>query len=284
MEVMAALQEASMVDAFSYEDLNRTPFHKQDACIWCGSAWYLSEGKLRYHQMEKTKNPRWKFPTSCPDCRKLSKSKALENRKSNCPSNKREFDTAADADTYQRLNKEKYGGEPQHSYYCPQCHNYHLSSKEPVTTPSSGSLTSSLAKVAQMEMPVGKRKERKAGESRAEVARLLGLGHSTAEIASRLNMTQTNVSYHKRNIEGAPSTTKPAVVDVEALDADDLDATAERLRLQLEEIQRKKVRLAEAKMLRVELVNGAIKIVKEGEHMLLPFAERDQLVQLLTQL
>jgi hypothetical protein len=70
--------------------------------------------------MEKTKDPRWKFPTSCPKCRKLSKSKALENRKSNCPSNKMEFETREKAETYKELNKEKYGGEGQHSYYCPK--------------------------------------------------------------------------------------------------------------------------------------------------------------------
>jgi hypothetical protein len=282
MEILAALKEEKMIDSFPFEDLQRTPLHKQEPCAWCGKSWYLSEGKLRYHQQERTKTSRWKFPTSCSECRTVSKMRALEARKSNCPSNKKEFDSKTDAETFQRLNQQKFGGEEQFPYYCPQCHNYHLASKKPVEAISSGPLASPLGNIVQQELEKAKTRG-KQGETRTEVARLLALGNSTAEIASRLNMTQANVLYHKRNIEGTP-TTKPSVLDVEALDADDLDATAERLRLQLEEIQRKKARLEEAKMLRVELVNGAIKIVKEGEHMLLPFGERDKLVLLLTQL
>jgi hypothetical protein len=209
--------------------------------------------------------------------------RALEARKSNCPSNKREFDSKTDAETFQRLNQQKFGGEEQFPYYCPQCHNYHLASKKPVEAISSGPLASQLGDMIQPE-PEKTKTRGKQGETRAEVARLLGLGHSTAEIASRLNMTQANVLYHKRNIEGAPTPTKPAVVDVEALDASDLDATAERLRLQLEEIQRKKARLAEAKLLRVGLVNNTIRITKEGETMLLPLEERENLASMLMEI
>lgn len=291
--VTALQEEKKMIDCYQHEDLKRVPLHKQEPCRICGRVWYLSEGRLQFHRDQKQGDEKWKFPTSCPDCRPLSAIKAMESRKSNCPSHKVEFDSKAEAETYQRVNRLRFGGAEQYCYYCPQCHNYHLASKKPVEVTSSGALASPLAKVVQIvpaekrvgpgEKPVEK-PARKVGESRAEVARLLGLGHSTAEIASRLDMTPTNVLYHKKRIEGASIPKKTAVVDVEALDASDLDVTAERLRLQLEEIQRKKARLAEAKMLRVELVNGAIKIVKEGEHMLLPFEERDKLVLLLTQL
>jgi hypothetical protein len=100
-------------------------------------------------------------------------------------------------------------------------------------------------------------------------------------------MTATNVYYHKRKLDEKSAVHKATVARVKAppacvLDERDLDAEEQKLQQQLEEIQRQKARLADARMLRVELVNGTIKIVKEGEHMLLPFGERDKLVSLLT--
>jgi hypothetical protein len=269
------VRDEKMVDRYPSEDTRYVRAHKQRDCFYCGAAWYLTDGKLLFHQRKQVENISWRLPTSCPGCRSRSKTDATQAHKARCVSGKQEFDSAQNAETYNREVLEKRGFVSQRPYQCPDCHLFHLTS-QPVEV-SSGALASPLGKVV---VPV-EEKPTKHGESRAEVARLTALGRSPSEIAVELKMSAQNVYYHKRLLGGTtPSAPmkKPVVMPL------DLDAEERQLQQRLEEIQRRKARLAEARMLRVELVNDAIQIVKEGEHMILPFGERDRLVSLLTTL
>jgi hypothetical protein len=277
------VRDEKMVDRYPSEDTRYVRIHKQQDCFYCGAAWYLSDGKLLFHQRKQVEDLTWKFPTSCPGCRNRSKTDATQAHKSRCVSGKQEFDSAQKAETYNREVLEKRGFVSQRPYQCPDCHLFHLTS-QPVEV-SSGTLASPLGKVAVRAKPV-----RQHGESRAEIARLLALGRSPAEIAAELKMGLTNVYHHKRALKmpampatpASPAATAVVGSRVRVLDERDLDAVEEDLQRQLEEVQRRKSMIAEARMLRVELVSGAIRIVKEGEHMLLPFEERDKLVSLLS--
>lgn len=281
--VAVATRDEKMVDKNLDEDLRFVRLHPQPECFFCGSPWYLSEGKRVFHQRKKDKHLDWKFPTSCPACRPQSRVSALQTHISKCPSGKQEFKSEQDAEKYNQEVVEKRGLNSQRSYQCPDCHFFHLTSQP--TEVSSGALASPLGKaVASVD---AMKLVKKPAETRSEVARLLAFGRSVSQIAAELNMTATNVYYHKRKLDQKSAVHKTTVARVKAtaarvLDERDLDAEEQNLQRRLEEIQRRKARLADARMLRVELVNGAIKIVKEGEHMLLPFAERDQLVSLLT--
>jgi transposase-like protein len=281
--VAVATQNEKMVDKNLNEDLRVVRLHTQSNCFFCGSPWYLSEGKRVFHKRKMTEDPVWKLPTSCPECRAKSRVSATQAHISKCPSGKQEFKSDQDARTYNQEVLEKRGFRSQRSYECPDCHLFHLTS-QPVEV-SSGALASPLGKAvasAETKKPI-----KKLVESRSAVAQLLALGRSVSKIAEELNMTATNVYYHKRKLDEKSAVPKATVARVKAsvarvLDERDLDTEEQSLQRQLEVIQRRKVTLAEARMLRVDLVNGAIRIVKEGEHMLLAFGERDQLVSLLT--
>jgi hypothetical protein len=267
------VRDEKMVDRYPSEDTRYVRIHKQPDCFYCGAAWYLSDGKLLFHQRKQVENISWRLPTSCPGCRSRSKADAMQAHKSRCSSGKQEFNSTQDAETYSRDILEKRGLASQRSYQCPECHLFHLTS-QPAEI-SSGTLASPLGKVV---VPI-EEKPTKNGESRAEVARLTALGRTPSEIAVELKMSAQNVYYHKRLLGGTtPSAPmkKPVVMPL------DLDAEERHLQQRLEEIQRRKARIAEARMLRVEMVNRTIRIVKEGEHMLVAFAERDHLVALLT--
>jgi hypothetical protein len=283
--VALEVHNEKMVDKNPNEDLRFVRVHKQTECFFCGAPWYLSEGKRLFHQRRINEDPAWRFPTSCPECRPKSKVSHVFR----CISGKQEFKTEEDAGSYSREVVEKRGFASQHPYQCPDCHLFYLTS-QPMET-SSGSLGSPLGKAvacAAVTAGAGTKHVRGAeGENRAEVARLMAEGFSGMEIANRLNISSGVVTFHKKKLAAsATAAVRVPAVRVPAVrarvDERDLDAVEENLQRQLKEVQGRKARIAEARMLRVEMVNGTIRIVKEGEHMLVAFAERDHLVALLT--
>ena len=134
MNTTSTPEEEKLIDIAPHEDRLRVPLHEQDPCRFCGRTGILSEGLLKFHRDKKQENDHWKSPTSCPECRPLSAANAA-SRRSNCPSSKVEFESKAEAEKYERLNREKHNSAEQYVYYCAKCHNYHLTTTSQRTHP-----------------------------------------------------------------------------------------------------------------------------------------------------
>jgi transposase-like protein len=282
-------EEEKLIDIASHEDRLRVPLHKQEPCRYCSRTWYLSEGLLQFHRDQKQTNDHWKFPTSCPECRPLSAA-TTASRRSNCPSSKVEFGSKAEAEKYERFNREKHNSVEQYVYYCAKCHNYHLTTNKPTDT-SSGALASPLGRAAASAPPApvaAPTAPAPAGESRELAAcRMYREGALIRDISAALNAAAPTIyQWLKKNnvpmrTTGRPASAKPAPSPFKAPIVD-FDTEEARLLAQLEEVRRKRQMLEKAKRLRVELVGAtAFLIMKEGEHATLPM---DELVPLIDQL
>jgi hypothetical protein len=292
-KVLEENAQPKLVDIGPHEDKLRVPLHKQDPCRFCGRVWYLSEGLLQFHRDKRQGNEHWKSPTSCPECRRLSAANAA-SRRSNCPSSKVEFETKAEAEKYERFNREKHNSAEQYVYYCAKCHNYHMTTHKPTDT-SSGALASPLGRAAASVPPApvaAPAAPAPAGESRELAAcRMYREGALTRDIETTLNAAAPTIYQwlKKHNVPlrsaGRSSSTKPTTSHSPFRAPVDLDTEEARLLAQLEEIRRKRQMLEEAKRLRVELVGTtAFRITKEGEHATLPLDELEPLIEQLMSL
>lgn len=251
---------ANEEDAEKATELSATGDKKRAyACDKCGGFHHTSLSLKEYRELDKTIHSN---PVDIPKCPKTGK---------------RSFETEQQALEFEERNREQYGNPHQYAYACEDCPSWHLSSSPPGNN-----------RIAQVRLPVALETStsltgvgHKQGIETAEVLRLRESGLTMQQIADRLHVSVATVSYHLR--KDSKDVATPATVSKTG--HQDLDVVEAELLRQLEEIQKKKKLMEEAKRLRVEKVNpNSIRIAKEGEAAILPMSELDQLINALTAL
>ena len=284
--------DTKMIDAFPEEKGRNDVIQIRKHCPQCRRRWDISEKKLEHHKRKQEADPSWKLPFLCPVCRPNARCDV---------SGKKVFHSEEGANRFQQHAKDTYGNATQFPYHCEHCGLWHLTSKEPVQQTNSGTLASGLGLLAathaapssettEMAETTPKRRTGETrgatGETRELVRALVAKGKDRLAMAEELGVSLACVDYHQRKLqeEGNPKP-KPSQ-PVSGISIGSLDDEEAALRAQLEAVQRKKQILIEAKRLKVDLINNnhSILIQKEGERMVLPFEERDRLIEMLMDL
>jgi predicted DNA-binding transcriptional regulator AlpA len=294
--------QGKMVELYATEvpelEAERLRIHKSpNSCRFpnCSNPeWYISDRVYAFHDRRSRTEPSWKFPTSCPEHRRVSKQMYISKQNPDlCPkTGKRSFYDEQSAQVFASTLPQK-----QYVYKCDQCDEWHLSSLSPeeqvqleerqkqrdrenrpapvITRPSTPATPTAATETSE-----------------AKACRLYREGSRVAEIATEVGASEPTIygwlkkngipmrtgsgSRGPRKIDIAPESSpfKPPVVDYDAEEA--------RLTHQLEEVKRKKQMIADAKVLRVEMMGmTAFRITKEGEHATLPLAELEPLIEKL---
>lgn len=269
--------------------------------------WYISDRVLSFHERKRLEVDHWKFPSSCPEHRAASKQLFIAKQNPDlCPkSKKRQFKSQQDAAEYASTLANQ-----QYAYACDDCDGWHLSSlspeqnaelqerkqqrqrerenlnfgQKPVETAASVVSSTATLTAATSPAPVVAPAEDaetqscrmyKDGVRVTEIAVRLGI--STASIYQYLRKNRIQTKAVGRGAYKSTFTSPPAISSTV-----DLDEAEARLLQQLQDVQRKKKLMDEAKRLRVEMVNSnAFRIMKEGEHATLPMADLEPLVNML---
>lgn len=245
----------------------------------------MSERKNAYHSRQMVAKEDWRFPTSCPAHRDLSKLKTIAARSELCEkTGKRSFVSKSEADTFAAAQASNYNAPTQRSYECLDCGGFHLSSM----TPEQNTHAQAPSLVKSTDQPIDKEKQ---------ICQLYREGKSTSEIGEQFQMHYLTVCKILRqhglwtvktgHPHHAVAKMPPAPVTlIKASDTvESLDAAEASLQAQLLAIQKKKQMLEEAQRLRVEMVGEkAFKISKEGEHATLPITELEPLIDQLMDL
>ena len=95
-----------------------------DSVVACGTC---RKGFCNSTGIKGRKTTIGSLPHPAPECRPLSAANAA-SRRSSCSSSKVEFDSKVAAEKCKMQDLEKYNSAEQYPYYCPKCHNYHLTS------------------------------------------------------------------------------------------------------------------------------------------------------------
>lgn len=294
-------EDGRLVELFEDElDLLRSGtlrMHRQQPCRFaeCQEIWYLSERKNAYHSRQmvakESEGKEWKFPTSCPLHRDLSKIRHIANTTDLCSkTGKRTFKTRLDADTFATARVSNSGGPLQHSYECEDCGGFHLSSvsqeqQDAIDRAKSANdittvITASAAQAKPAQLPVPPATPL---SKDAQVCQLFREGKSVKEIGEQFEMHHLSVYKVLRQYGLVDWTTRPhkksPVPSVTSITG---GHTVESIEAEIQRLQQKKKMLEEAQLLRVEVVGDkAFKISKEGEHATLPITELEPLIEQL---
>lgn len=110
---------------------------------------------------------------------------------SKCPvSGKRSFPSEQEALDFEKRNREEYGRPQQYVYKCEDCPDVHLTSQPPGT--------GTIAQVNYATAGVPETSRGRKNIDTAEVLRLKEQGLTNQEIADRLDISGTSVSYHSK--------------------------------------------------------------------------------------
>lgn len=285
--------DGRLVELFDNElDLFRSGtlrMHKQPPCrfLECQQDWYLSEGKNAWHSRQMVAKEDWKFPTSCPAHRDLSKIRTIANSTELCEkTGKRSFRSKTEADTFSVARASNNGAPLQHSYECDSCRGFHLSSMtedQQVTlerAKSASAVTTIISPSAAQARPPAPIDNKDAqicqlsreGRSPSEIGKQFGMHHLTVvKILRQYGLWTTS---HAVRTPAAPVTSIKAASD-----------TVESIDVQIQQLLHKKKMLEDIQRLRVEMVGEkAFKISKEGEHAVLPITDLELLINHLMSL
>jgi hypothetical protein len=318
-----------MVELFDTEfvdlEAGRLRIHRAPhACRFAGcpnADWYISDCILAYHQRKQVSDKGWKFPSSCPDHRNVSKQMfTAKNNTEICKiTAKRSFRAEYDAATYASTLTTR-----QYPYNCDSCGNWHLSSLSPeqqreledrkaqrlrennlgekivaaqaapikqpapvVSAPSAPAVVSAPTGPSSMTSIVQAKEERaaKAVDMYKGGVRVMDIVKELGVSASIIYLYLREAGISKRGPSRSSDARTPSPNIPARFQPTDLDTQEAELLRQLEEVKRKKQLLEEAKRLRVEMVGeNAFRITKEGEHATLPMSELEPLIDRLMSL
>jgi hypothetical protein len=192
---------------------------------------------------------------------------------SKCPkTSKRCFPTKDDAESFAAELRDKYPEQvQQHAYACEYCPAWHLSA---LSAEAFATVTTRWPSAPTEEGRAGKYEDQK-----DEIAKLFHQGNDFQGISAKTGVPYGSVRYWciklglyeptSRNI-----TTRPAALT----SIEDLSNEECSLQERLREVQLRKQRLIEAKMLRIEVLNSGFLIKKEGNVLQVTFDDAEDLV------
>jgi hypothetical protein len=193
---------------------------------------------------------------------------------SKCPkTGKRSFPTRNDAEAFAAELEDKYPQQvQQYAYACEDCPEWHLSAYPP----------EAYATVMTHWPSTSSTKDGRAGkyaDRKDDIAKLYREGNDFQGIAAKTGVPYQAVRYYCIELglhEPAPRNVTPKPAALTSIE--DLSNEECSLKDRLREVQLRKQRLIEAKMLRIEVVNSSVLIKKEGNVLQVTLEDAEDLV------
>lgn len=172
-----------------------------------------------------------------------------------CRSQKKSFATEQEAVSFEAKRRATYGGIKQHAYLCEDCGSYHLSG----LSPDAGNVTN----YKRIENSAAFEKRRRVTDD--DVRQMVAFrkqGLDDAQIAERLEFSETTVSKHLKRQTEAPKLQQPTV--------DSLSSEEKHLEAKLNRVREEKQRLIELNAVKVaKLVDDQVSIRRGLQSILL---------------
>jgi len=198
---------------------------------------------------------------------------STESISAECVTKKKCFPTREAAEQFAVNLKSTYPERTQqYAYGCEDCPNWHLSTLSPEAYELSKSRPAPI-------VPPADRRDTK----REKILELKRQGLSINKIAKQIGVAyQTAYGYcvDARLHVRTPSGTRPSIKP--ALTVESLSAEERELQARLDEIQRKRQQLIEAKALKIGPCSQGVCISKEGNVLALSLADAEQLIERLS--
>jgi len=200
----------------------------------------------------------------------------INQNNSECPTKKKCFASREAALRFEEEVQAKYPNQvKQYAYACEDCPNWHLSTLSPEAYELSKSRPAPV-------IPPANHKDTK----REQILALKRQGLSISEIATRTGVAYQTAYGH---CVGAglhvptPSGTRPSSIK-SAMTVESLSEEERELQVKLQDVQRKKQQLIEAKTLKIgPCFNGqGVRISREGNVLALSFGDAEQLIEKLS--
>ena len=209
--------------------------------------------------------------------RKKRKISSMVTQISECITKKKCFPSREAAEQFAANLKSTYPERTQqYAYGCEDCPNWHLSTLSPEAYELSKSRPTPMVPPADRKDT--KREQildlKRQGLSINKIARQTGVAYQTAYHHC------INAGLHVPTSLGTSSGTRPSIKP--ALTVESLSAEERELQTRLDEIQRKRQQLIEAKALKIGPCSQGIRIEKEGNILTLSFADAEQLIEKLS--